>query len=193
MNVSREEAAAALDDVEAAQARLHTVRRYAEFAPYLLLWGFIWLGANVVSDLRPAYADVVWLIGVSVGFAWTIYFTVRNARRWACMHRGSKAEGRAIGRRAVLLGMTLWIYFPSMTLLMGPLSGRQTNAFISITWAFVYMVAGAFIGWRIFAIGVVTAAAVMFGYLALPSHFFLWMGLVGGGSLIAGGLWLRKI
>jgi hypothetical protein len=33
----------------------------------------------------------------------------------------------------------------------------------------------------------------MFGYLIIEQHYYLWMGLCGGGSLIAGGLWLRKI
>jgi len=193
MSLSREEAAAALEDISAAKARFVTVRRYAEFAPFLLMWGAIWLVANVVSDLTPDYGQKTWLIGVSIGFALTIFFTVRNARRWQQANPASKTEGRAIGRRAVLLGTTLWVYFPSMMVLMGPLSARQSNAFISITWAFVYMITGAFIGWRIFAIGLVTAAAILFGYLFLQSHFFLWMGLVGGGSLIAGGLWLRKI
>lgn len=193
MNVSREEAVAALEDVEAAQKKYQTVRFYAEFAPYLLLWGLIWLVANVGTDLRPAWGNTIWLVGVSLGFAFTIVYTIRNARRWACARPSSKAEGRAIARRASLLGVTLWMYFPAMSLLMGPLTGRQSNAFISITWAFVYMITGAYMGWRIFAIGLVTAAAVLFGYQFVHSHYSLWMGLVGGGSLIAGGLWLRKI
>ena len=87
--------------------------------------------------------------------------------------------------------MMLW--FPTLYALLGPFSARQNNAFISVTWAFVYMATGAFIGWRIFAIGLVTAIAVVLGYSFVHSHFQLWMALVGGGSLIAGGLWLRKI
>jgi len=193
MNVSREEARAALDAMDATRARVETVRFYAEFAPYLILWGVIWLVANAVSELLPAYGSATWLAGTALGVLLTVLFTIRNARRWQCMRPSERAAGRAIGRRAVLLGITLWVYFPAMTALLGPFSGRQTNAFISITWAFIYMVTGAFSGWRIFAIGLATAAAVMFGYLTIDAHFQLWMAFVGGGSLIAGGLWLRKI
>jgi len=193
MNVSREEAAAALDTIDAAGARLKTVRFYAEFSPFLLLWGVIWLVANVVSELWPAHGGTAWLTGISFGLAFTLYLTIRNARRWQCMRPESRAEGRAIGRRAALLGITLWTYFPAMTLLMGPFSPRQTNAFISITVAFAYMISGAFMGWRIFAIGLVTAAAILYGFHFIDAHFQLWMAFVGGGSLIAGGLWLRKI
>jgi hypothetical protein len=49
------------------------------------------------------------------------------------------------------------------------------------------------VGLRLFTIGAVTAAAIVFGYLVLQEHYFLWMGLVAGGGLIAGGLWLRKL
>jgi hypothetical protein len=193
MSLSPEEAAAALDTVHLAGARVKTARRYGEFGPYLITWGIIWLVANIVSDQWPMHGGKAWLAGVIIGTLLTVFFAVSNARRWMRNNPGAGTEGRAIGRRAIMLGITLWVWFPSMMALLGPLSPRQGNAFISITWAFVYMVAGAFIGWRIFAVGLVTAGAVLFGYFALQTHFFLWMGLVGGGSLILGGLWMRRI
>ena len=41
-------------------------------------------------------------------------------------------------------------------------------------------------GWRLFAIGAIAAAAIVFGYLAVGPHYFLWMAVCGGGALIAG-------
>jgi hypothetical protein len=92
-----------------------------------------------------------------------------------------------------MLGLTLCCYFPAMYAVLGALSARQANAFISLTWAFAYMIAGASVGWRLFAIGSIAAAAVVFGYLSIEQHYYLWMAACGGGALIAGGLWLRKI
>ncbi|HVB86508.1 MAG TPA: hypothetical protein VNK23_07585 [Candidatus Dormibacteraeota bacterium] len=40
-----------------------------------------------------------------------------------------------------------------------------------------------------FAVGALTAG----GYFSLPQYFLLWMAGVGGGALILGGLWLRKV
>jgi hypothetical protein len=192
MNLSRDEALEALGAIHEADSRVRTVRRYAEFADYVFVWGTVWLVANVVSDFDSRLGGFTWLAGLAVGTALTLYFTVRNVKLWKSRWPDAVEEGRAIGRRASLLGFTLMAWFPALLLVAGPLTPRQTNAMISLVWAFVYMATGAFTGWRIFAIGAVTAIAVLVGYVFLTSHYQLWMGLVGGGSLILGGLWLRR-
>lgn len=193
MNVSRDEAAAALDHVVEADARVRTWRFYGEASNYLVAWGVIWLAANLTTDLRPKWSGWAWLAGIVAGSVVTILLTIRNARRGHQRQAMSRAESRAFGQRAALLGITVMLWFPTLSFLAGPLAPRQGNALISATWAFIYMAMGAFVGWRLFAIGFVTAAAIVFGYFAITQHFFLWMALVGGGSLILGGLWLRKI
>ena len=49
------------------------------------------------------------------------------------------------------------------------------------------------IGWRLFAVGAITATLILGGFVYMHDHFSLYMGVVGGGALIAGGLWLRKV
>ncbi len=44
-----------------------------------------------------------------------------------------------------------------------------------------------------FITALVTVTAILVGYLLLHEHYFLWMAAFGGGSLLVGGLWLRKI
>jgi hypothetical protein len=193
MNVSRDEATAALDHVEIAGERVRTWRWYAEASSYLVIWGCVWLVGNVATDLDARWGNIAWSVGLAFGLAATLSLTIRNARRWQRSFPASRSEGRAVGRRAAFIGTAIMLWFPTLSLLAGPFEPRQGNALISITWAFIYMAMGAFVGWRLFAIGLVTAAAIVCGYLFVQQHFFLWMGLVGGGSLIVGGLWLRKI
>jgi hypothetical protein len=52
---------------------------------------------------------------------------------------------------------------------------------------------GVWIGMRLFWIGAITAAAILFGFFNIEHYYSLWMGVAGGGSLIAGGLWLRRV
>ncbi len=91
-----------------------------------------------------------------------------------------------------LLGAIGFGFFFSMAAVTAPLSARQVDAFISLFFAFAYAIGGVWGGWRLMAIGLVAAAGILFGYFALHQHFYLWMGVVGGGALLAGGLWLRK-
>ena len=193
MNITRDEAAAALGEVDAAGHRVRTIRIYAYAAPFLILWGAIWLVANVVSDLAPRWGGRIWIAGTVLGFALTLYWTIRNSLAWKQRYPQTPLENKELGRRFSMLGATLMMFFPAMMAIIGPLSSRQGNALLSLVWAFVYMAAGAFVGWRLFAIGAFAAAAILFGFLFVHEHYGLWMGVFGGGALIAGGLWLRKI
>ena len=91
-----------------------------------------------------------------------------------------------------LLGAIAWGFFVSIICVTAPLNGRQVDAFISLFFAFAYAIGGVWGGWRLIAIGGTAAAAILFGYFALDHYFYLWMAVVGGGALFAGGLWLRK-
>ncbi len=192
MNVTRDEAARALDEIGRAGGRMSRLSTYADIAPMMVLWGLIWLGANLVTEFRPEFSGRAWLAGVVVGTPLTLYFTVRQARNRGARLRQAGGDPRALGGRFALLGAIVFALFASMMVVVGPLDQRQADAFISLFFAFAYAIGGVFGGWRLVAIGAGTAAAVLFGYLELQEHFYLWMGAVGGGALILGGLWLRK-
>jgi hypothetical protein len=83
-------------------------------------------------------------------------------------------------------------FFPATLMVLSPLESMQANAFVSLFWAFAYMASGAWLGLRMFVTGLVTAVAVLVGYFLIPQHYYLWMAVVGGGSLMLAGLWLRR-
>jgi hypothetical protein len=60
-------------------------------------------------------------------------------------------------------------------------------------WTFLYLAVGAWVGWRLFTIGLVATVLIVVGFYAIHAHYFLYMGCVSGGALIAGGLWLRRL
>lgn len=192
MNISQQEASEALDAIHLADQRVLEVRGYRYAAPFLILWGVIWAIANAFSDFSSAAGARAWLIGTLVGAALTVWLVVR-----IILERRRAGDARSIARRTgnrfVLLGIASWLYFPAMFLVMGPLSGRQSNAFISLFWAFAYMFAGAWLGLRLFLIGLVAALAITAGFLFVHEHYFLWMAVFGGGSLLLAGFWLRRI
>ena len=60
MNIDKNEATLALAAIDAAGARSTQLQRYRRFAPFLILWGVIWLLANTVSDLAADLAGIAW-------------------------------------------------------------------------------------------------------------------------------------
>lgn len=190
MNVTREEAAQALDDISRANERVAQVQGYHHGAPYFIIWGLVWLAANTSSHFLPAQEKFIWPFALAAGFLISMATGILQSRKWA-KGAGLREAERKIGAR---MGMTAGIviaFVVCIVLIAQPESNREINAMISIIFPFLYMAAGIWAGWRLFAIGLVTAAAIMAGYFWIAEYFALWMGLFGGGSLIAGGIWLR--
>jgi hypothetical protein len=186
MNVTPDEAAQALAEIREASGRILRLRGYHHSAPYVILWGLVWLAANTATQFWPAYAQYVWRAAIGGGVL--ISFTMGLLQRRSYK---SAPWPAAVGRR---MAMTIGVMFGLIFCLIAiaqPQSQREANAMISILFPFLYMCVGIWFGWRVFAIGLITAVAILFGYFNLQQWYDLWMGLFAGGSLIAGGIWLR--
>ena len=193
MNISKQDAGDALDVILASEKRIREHKGYREASPFFMVWGLVWIVANTVTEFVPRIAGQVWLWGVLTGAAATVLLAAQQSKQRAAQNDYTASERQAMGRRATMLGLTLWAFFPAMLAVLWPLSAQQNNAFISLSWAFIYMASGAWLGMRMFLTGTVTAVAVLVGFFLVKEHYFLWMAVFGGGSLLLGGFWLRKL
>ena len=189
MNVSREEAAQALKDIDRASDRIVQLKGYHHGAPFFILWGLVWLFANTLSQFQPELRNWAWGIGIATGVVLSTVIGVTQARR--ITPDGARALNARIGRRIGMTAGIMLVFIFLITSIAKPESSRDVNTIISIFFPFIYMAAGVWAGWRLFAIGLVTTAAILAGYFWVQDYFDLWMGAFAGGSLIAGGLWLR--
>ena len=179
MTLSPQDAASALRDIEAAQARSATLHGYARSSPHLLLWGVLWVIAYGMNDLYPAYGRVIWACIVPIGLIGG-FVILRQA-------------GLGAGWRYGGVAATLFGFFYALFAIMGPASGRQVGAVIPLALATAYVLAGIWRGPRFVITGLVIAALTLAGFFFLEVHFFLWMAGVGGVSLILAGLWLKQV
>src|SRR5258707_14879961 len=91
MMLSPQDAAGALRDIEAAQARSAKLHGYARSSPQLLLWGVLWAIGYGLKDFFPAHPGGLWgpvgPNGRGAGF---------SALRWAgdkdCLGQGREAR-----------------------------------------------------------------------------------------------------
>ena len=191
MEIDKSEAVLSLAAIDAAGARSTQLQRYRRFAPFLILWGAIWLLANGASDLAPAQAGNVWLALTLLG---------ATASWWVGWRQSAAAAVGATPRRGLdqgwrwMLCFLVVITFQTVAIaVLPPMDSRQQSAFVSMFWTFFYMAIGVWTGWRLFTIGLAATLLILLGYYGVHSHYFLYMGCVAGGALIAGGLWLRRL
>ena len=184
MVVSKHEAAQALQDIDTAQQRTQTMLRYRAAAPHFLIWGGIWLVANCITAFRPALGGTAWRTLVIVGSITSIWLSIRSVKQ-----RATCQQGWQIGAA----WCAILVFFVASFAVLPHLNGKQANAYISLFWAFIYVLMGIWSGWRILVVGILTTASILVGYFMITTHYFLWMGLVTGSLLMLGGLWLRKV
>src|ERR1700733_4600694 len=81
MTLSPDEAAQALNEIEAAEARSRTAYSYLLGGSYLILWGVIWVFCYGLVDFRPHDVSVIWLIGSAIGILGSVMLGRRRRER----------------------------------------------------------------------------------------------------------------
>lgn len=193
MNISREEASHSLKEIDETHQRSTTLQNYRHFAPHMLIWGLVWLIANSLSDFFPDRGGQFWPILSVLGAIASISLGARRRALPAGSDR-HVATGNPLreGWRWALCGVVLFGFFTATFAVLPAHSNLQATAFISLFFMFAYMIFGALAGLRVFFVGLVATAAILYGYFSLTQHQFLWLGVCAGGALIVGALWLRK-
>lgn len=193
MNISREEASHSLKEIGAAYQRSTTLQNYRHFAPHMLIWGVVWLIANTLCDFFPDRSGQIWPVLSVLGVIVSLGFGARGRAPPAGADR-PLATGRPCiaAWRWALSGVVLFGFFTATFAVLPAHSGLQATAFISLFFMFTYMIFGALAGLRVFFVGLIAAAAILYGYFSLAQHQFLWLGVCAGGALIIGALWIRR-
>lgn len=194
MVISREEAAQALNDINSANKRTTSMQYYRHLAPHLILWGFIWLVANTVTELWPANSASVWN-GLSwAGALTSMWIGYRSKHRNSHPLAATCAEDHGPrGFRILLTMFAILGFFVATFSILPNLDIKQANAYISLFWGTYYVITGIWTGVRMAIVGLLVAASILFAYFGIPQHYFLWMGLVTGSLLVLGGIWLRRV
>lgn len=182
---TKDDAVAALRDIEKAKGRAGALRNYSGAAAPLIVWGLVWMAGNAVAHFRPEMAGPVWATGIGLGVL-------------ASVLAGMKAKS---GPGSVLLTI-LWLAaslaagFGGAYALTGEVAAFGApggTVAISLAVAAAYVLAGLRAGWWFSALGLALGAAIVGGRLWFDGPFELWMAWVCGGMLIVTGLWMRRV
>lgn len=102
------------------------------------------------------------------------------------------ASGDKAGRRIGYFWLLLFLYCLLLLAVISPLD-MKTGAlviviFVMVGWIAMGMLLSAASIWWALAI----TALAFIGYYLLPSYFYLWMAVLGGGGMIALGVYIRN-
>jgi len=179
MTVSHEDAAAALREIERAQAYSANLADYESAAPHFLIWGVLWAVAYTLNDIFPMFGGSIWAVVTPIGIIAGL-LAMRGGRNGIAWRYGA-----AMG--------AVFAFFTAAGVILWPVSGRQVAAFIPLFVALAYVLKGIWSGLRYVVTGIAVAALTLVGFFLVKDHFFLWMAGVGGGSLILAGVWFRQV
>ena len=187
MTVTKGDALSALHDVETAERRSQILFGYGLASPHLLLWGALWIVAGAVGALSPENAGFGWTAVDAVGFIGTAWLILRQARRGG--ERGERLRllryAATFAVLAAFVGLTLMLF--------APVSGAEVQMLITLLVAAAYAIAGCWVGLRYAAVGVALAALAVGVFHLAPAQLPSILPFAGGGALIVGGLWMRRV
>lgn len=187
MNITREDAASALREVDAATARSREARAYRIGGPHLLVWGVVWLVGYALTGLLPALGLIR---DAQIGLLWLVLSLLGVAGDLVLFRQARAAARRDIGR--MLAPLAVFAFVAATYLVMRPASAAQYEVYPALVVGLTYVLAGLVTGARRYAvIGVLVFGLALAGYFLLGAWLPYWLAVVGGGGLIVGGLWLK--
>ncbi|MFI4933827.1 MAG: hypothetical protein ACHP7N_04360 [Caulobacterales bacterium] len=185
MTINKDDAAQALGEIEAAQGRVRQITAYAYSAPFFIIWGVVWLVADTAWQFAPRLY-FIWPPAALIGaVACTVVGFTQPPKDYA-----SRSPSRW---RSFATAIALALFLVALFCVITPATMRQMHSAIGLLVGFSYIIGGLWVGGRILALGLVMVALTLIGYFALTTWYPLFMAVVGGGALLLGGFWLRKI
>jgi hypothetical protein len=185
---SQEEARQALADIAEVTGQMRQALRGSVVSSVLMLWGLLWMALFTWSYLRFPKGDgtIPWILN-GCGYVVTAFLVLRGDRQI----RG------AASRRVMFQISGLWAaviaYAFALTFLIPAVSWTSRLALLLSVIMLGFVIMGI---WLEDAVLVVLGLAITLVILAgrawlAPAPFLLWLGLLGGGGLLAGGLIVR--
>jgi len=186
MTISPNEAEEALAAIQSVTKKTRRSIANSGAHIFLILTGIVWLvGFLATQFLSGAIVAYIW-IGMSVlGSALSIPLGARMGRR---VHSPSTA---VYAKRIGIFWLLLILYGMAAIAVARPTDGKQVAMFIVLFIMLGQMAAGLLLSFSSVWWALPITALALAGYFLLPELFYLWMGTLVGGGMIALGLYIR--
>jgi hypothetical protein len=184
--ITKEEARASLEEIDRIILLTRRTIANGNAGPILVMWGVIWMIGYGVVQFDPRIGGSLWIALDAIGIASSIYFGSSS--------RHSPVKGPHRGRIGlswmILFGFAiLWMYLLSSR---GNYGDHRAAAYWPTIAMFAYILIGIWLDRFFIWLGALVTLATLFGFFFIGEYFYLWMAVVGGGGLVAGGWLVQK-
>jgi hypothetical protein len=151
----------------------------------LIVTGVVWLFGFLSTQFVPEISGYVWTVGSILG---TILGTVLGFRMGKRVRSPSTAP---TAKRIGLFWLLLVFYGIATIAVARPTDGKQATIFIVLFIMLGQLAMGLLFSFSSVWWALPITALALVGYFLLPGIFYLWMAVLGGGGMIALGLYIR--
>ncbi|MFO7705088.1 MAG: hypothetical protein R6V43_08140 [Halopseudomonas sp.] len=180
MPPTAKEAAQALRDIAAINARAAGFQDYQAESNQLILWGGVHVIGFVLTAVYPHHLLSIWIPLILLALAGGCIL----ARRAAPLLPG------IVWRYLVVIG-TILLFHILINIIMWPIPPQQGTLVAPLLVCTLYVFRGVHLRPRYLLIGVLVATLCLIGYAFFLPYFWWWMACAYGGSFVLFGLWLR--
>jgi len=187
MNISPTEAEEALAAIQTIVQKTRRAISSSGSYIFLIVWGVIWLLGFLGSQFLPAeFAGYAWMVLDTLGGVLSAVIGIR-------MGRSVRSTSPATtGKRIGLFWLLLFIYVLATVAVSWPADMKQMTMYIILFVMVGWLAMGLLLSFASIWPGLVLTALALVGYFLLPGLFYLWMAILGGGGMIALGLYIRS-
>ena len=191
---SRDEARAALAAVDAAQAETRRNIAKSCAGPALIWWGLIWIVMMGYAQFHSG-PNHLWWVFMSAGFVGQVAIqkiwppSIKQAPNWKA---AAFWFGIFVYAGLFVVLLEPWSLLNNLSSADSAMMDRKITAYCSIVPMFAYVIIGPWVSRFFVILGLLMTALILVGYYFVPNWFYLWVGVIGGGTLILSGIFIRK-
>ncbi|MGB8214513.1 MAG: hypothetical protein WCE68_13225 [Anaerolineales bacterium] len=187
MDVSPSEAEEALAAIQTMMKKTRRIISSSGTYLFLIVWGVVWLLGFLGSQfLRADVVRYTWMGLDTLGGILSVIIGIRMGR--SVRNSSPEISGKRIG----FFWLLVFFYCIAAAAISWPADGKQIAMyivlFVMLGWAAVGMLLSLTSVWP----GLILTVLALIGYFLLPGIFYVWMAVLGGGGMIALGLYIRS-
>ncbi|HTX78247.1 MAG TPA: hypothetical protein VMC62_01195 [Longilinea sp.] len=186
MNISPDEAEEALIAIQ--KVTRHTQRSIASSGAFitLIITGIVWLiGFSATQFLAGWIVPAIWIAISIAGSAISILLGNRMGGR---VHSPTFS---ATAKRALLFWLFLALLAIAVIAVARPTDGKQTTMMVVLFIMIGQMAMGLLLSFTTTAWALAVSAIALVGYFFFPGILYLWLGILGGGGMMALAFYIR--